>query len=195
MFITGFPQKYNYLDISQWIINRFGDIENLRFIHHLTGLTFIAFFMIHVIINYIGLIIYKWHPTMTVSKKDFRDLVIDLKYFLGINNIPAKCDRYNYKQKFQYWSVFISTLIMILSGLIMLCPIFFTQFLPGLIIPLAKLIHTNQFVVFYIIALWHLYDNIFSPNSAPIDTSIFTGYITKEKLLKEHPLDRGHKKI
>ena len=189
MLVTGFPQTYYTLDISKWIILKTGGIGNLRIIHHSVGFIFLLFFIIHIFINTIGITKYKWKPTILITKEDFKNLLDDLRYFLGISNIPARCSRYSYKQKFQYWSVFISAFIMIISGFIMQYPIFFTQFLPGESIPLAKIIHANQFVVFYIIALWHLYDNIFSPDVAPIDTSIFTGYISKERMLKEHPLD------
>jgi formate dehydrogenase gamma subunit len=191
MFVTGFSQKYSNLDISIWFISKVGGIENLYIIHHTFGVIFIILFVIHIFISVIGVTLYKWQPTMLISYDDFSNLVDDLRYFLGIKNIPAKCGRYNYKQKFQYWSVFICTLIMIIPGLVMLYPFFFTHFLPGQIIPLAKLVHSNQFIIFYIIALWHLYDNVFSPEALPLDTSIFTGYISKERMLKEHPLEEN----
>lgn len=189
MFITGFSQKYYDLNISIWFISKLGGIENVRFIHHIFGFIFILLFISHILISILGLSLHKWKATMLIAKDDFKSLVDDIKYFLGIRNTPARCGRYNYKQKFQYWSVLISTFIMIFSGLIMLYPIFFTYFLPGESIPLAKIIHTNQFIVFYIIALWHLYDNIFSPEALPLDTSIFTGYISKDRMLREHPMD------
>ncbi len=59
--------------------------------------------------------------------------------------------------------------------------------LPGEIIPAAKVLHTNEaLVVFLIIAIWHIYNAIFSPEVFPLDTSIFTGYISKERMLREH---------
>jgi cytochrome b subunit of formate dehydrogenase len=131
MFITGFPQKYYTLDVSQWVITKASGIENLRIIHHSMGIIFILLFFIHILISTFGILKYNWKTTMFISHEDFKNLIDDLKYFLGLNNIPAKCGRYSYKQKFQYWSVFISSFIMILSGLIMLYPFFFTIFLQG----------------------------------------------------------------
>jgi hypothetical protein len=60
--------------------------------------------------------------------------------------------------------------------------------MPGEIIPAAKVLHTNEaLVVFLIIAIWHIYNAIFSPEVFPLDTSIVTGYISKERMLREHP--------
>ncbi len=100
------------------------------------------------------------------------------------------CDRYNYRQKFDYWSVLISSIIIIITGLILWFPIFFTKFLPGEIIPAAHVMHTNQgMVVFIIIAVWHIYNSVFSPDVFPIDTVIFTGYIPRVRMIQEHPIE------
>jgi formate dehydrogenase subunit gamma len=76
---------------------------------------------------------------------------------------------------------------MMLTGAILWFPAVVTKFLPGEIIPAAKVLHTNEaLVVFLIIAIWHIYNAIFSPDVFPLDTSIFTGYISKERMLREH---------
>jgi len=77
---------------------------------------------------------------------------------------------------------------MILTGAILWFPAVVTKFMPGEIIPAAKVLHTNEaLVVFLIIAIWHIYNAIFSPEVFPLDTSMFTGYISKERMLREHP--------
>jgi formate dehydrogenase subunit gamma len=76
------------------------------------------------------------------------------------------------------------------TGLILWFPAFITRFLPGEVIPAAKVLHTNQaFLMFLIIALWHIYNSIFSPEVFPLDTSIFTGYISRERMIHEHPVE------
>ncbi len=76
------------------------------------------------------------------------------------------------------------------SGLVLWFPMTFTRFLPGEVVPLAKALHSNEaLLLFIIIAIWHVYNAIFSPDVFPLDTSIFTGYISEERMQKEHPLE------
>ena len=105
-----------------------------------------------------------------------------------MENSPTRGGRYTYKQKFEYWGILTGLLLMILTGFILWFPSVVTMFLPGEIIPAAKVLHTNEaLVVFLIIAIWHVYNAIFSPEVFPMDTSIFTGYISKSRMLREHP--------
>ncbi|MDP2744725.1 MAG: hypothetical protein Q8P00_06650, partial [Dehalococcoidia bacterium] len=41
------------------------------------------------------------------------------------------------------------------------------------------------------IVVWHLYGAHLAPDRFPADTSIFTGKISRERALKEHPLEYG----
>jgi cytochrome b subunit of formate dehydrogenase len=132
---------------------------------------------------------------MFIKKSDFTNFIHDFKYYMGIINEPAKCDRYTYNQKFEYWGVFISIIIMLSSGLVLWFPIFVTQFLPGEIIAAAKIIHTNQAIIVFIITLWHIYNAMFNPAVIPLDKSIFTGYITEDRFLKEHPIEYEKKNL
>ena len=79
---------------------------------------------------------------------------------------------------------------MVLSGLLLWKPVFVTRFLPGEAIPAAKVLHSNEaLVVFLIIAGWHIYNAIFSPAVFPMNMSIFTGTISRERMKEEHLLE------
>jgi len=187
---TGLTQKFSSLGISHWLIFKLGGIDNVRLIHRYTGIVFLAITLLHIITALIGIIFKRWQPSIVINKKDFTDAIQNIRYYIGIENSPAICDRYDYKQKFVYWVVVISGLIMILTGLSLWFPTVITRFLPGEVIPAAKVMHTNQaFLVFLIIAIWHIYDSIFSPEVFPLDTTIFTGRISRERMIHEHPLE------
>jgi len=190
LVITGLTQKFYYLDISEYIIFHLGGIDYLRLIHRYTGLVFALMTFVHIFVALFGILSGRWGVTMKIEPKDFRDLIQNIKYYLGMEQYPAPCDRYSYRQKFEYWGVLTSAFIMIGTGLMLWFPIFFTRFLPGEFIPASQVMHANQgIVVFVIIALWHVYNSIFNPNIFPIDKTIFTGYISRERMLYEHPIE------
>jgi formate dehydrogenase gamma subunit len=188
--ITGLSQKFYSLDVSSWFIMHLGGIDSVRLIHRYTGIIFLGVVLAHIIIAMIGITVKKWTPSMLISKKDFKDVTHNIKYYLGMEDHPAICDRYSYRQKFEYWGVLIGAVIITFSGLALWFPVFITQFLPGEFIPAAKVLHTNQAIlIFIMIALWHIYNSIFNPEVFPLDTSIFTGYISRERMEREHPAE------
>ncbi|HXY54799.1 MAG TPA: cytochrome b/b6 domain-containing protein [Nitrospirota bacterium] len=185
---TGLSQKFYSLDVSQWLILHLGGIDNVRLIHRIAGVLASLGVITHLAIAAIGIVYLKWQPTMVISKKDFTDVVQNIRYYLGVEQSPARGGRYTYKQKFEYWGILTGMLLMMFTGIILWFPLTMTAFLPGEIIPAAKVLHANEaFVVFLIIAIWHIYNAIFSPDVFPLDTSILTGYLSKERMLREHP--------
>lgn len=185
---TGLTQRFYALDISQWIILHLGGIDAVRLIHRFAGVIFSFGVGTHVFIAAVGIVHKKWQPSMVITKKDFTDVVQNVRYYLGLEKSPTRGGRYTYKQKFEYWGILTGVLLMMLTGAILWFPAVVTKFMPGEIIPAAKVLHTNEaLVVFLIIAIWHIYNAIFSPDVFPLDTSIFTGYISKERMLREHP--------
>jgi len=186
--ITGLSQKFYSLEVSSWFIMHLGGIDSVRLIHRYTGMIFAGFVLTHIIVAIIGITVKGWTPSMLISKKDFKDITHNIKYYLGMEEHPASCGRYDYRQKFEYWGVLIGAIIIIFSGLALWFPVFMTRYLPGEFIPAAKVLHTNQaIVIFIMIALWHIYNSIFSPEVFPLDTSIFTGFISRERMEREHP--------
>ncbi len=185
---TGLSQRYYSLAVSQWIILHLGGIDSVRLIHRFTGMVFSLGVIAHVTAAAIGIVYRKWQPSMVITRKDFTDVVHNIRYYLGLENSPTRGGRYTYKQKFEYWGILTGVLLMMFTGVILWFPAVVTKFMPGEVIPAAKVLHTNEaLVVFLIIAIWHIYNAIFSPEVFPLDTSIFTGYISKERMLIEHP--------
>jgi formate dehydrogenase gamma subunit len=193
LVVTGISQKFHDSSWAEWIIMNLGGIDNARVIHRSTGLIFTILTLQHVIIASYGVIVKKWAPSMVINLKDFTDAVDNLKYYFGITDRPARCDRYDYKQKFEYWGVVIGGVLMILTGLTLWFPtsvFHLIPFLPGQIIPAAKAAHTNEaMLALLVIVIWHIYNSVFSPDVFPLDTAIFTGKISKERMIHEHPLE------
>jgi formate dehydrogenase subunit gamma len=187
---TGLSQLFYTFELSQWFVITLGGIDTVRIVHRVSGVVFACLIAEHVIIASWGVLFKKWEPSILINKKDFYDAAENLKYYFGLTNSPARCGRYNYKQKFEYWGILVGGLAMIVTGLTLWFPVFVARFLPGSVIPAAKALHTNvAMMIFFIIAVWHIYNAIFSPEVFPMDTSIFNGKISKERMVKEHPLE------
>ena len=190
LVVTGLSQKFFSLNVSQWLILTLGGIDTVRLIHRYAGVVFTLALSAHVLINVTGIILRKWQPSMLINKNDFTDAVHDIRYYSGLENFPSHCDRYGYKQKFEYWGILTGGLLMMATGIILWFPTTATRLLPGELIPAAKALHSNEaLVIVLLIAVWHIYNSIFSPEVFPLDTSIFTGYISGERMLREHPLE------
>jgi formate dehydrogenase gamma subunit len=191
---TGLAQSFFSLDISRWIITKLGGIDTIRLLHRSTGVVFVVATLSHVVIAATGVVLRRWQPSMVITISDFMDAIHDIRYYLGMENSPATCDRYTYKQKFEYWGILTGGLLMMSTGLILWFPVLVTRFFPGELIPVAKALHSNEaLVIVLLIAVWHIYNAIFSPEVFPLDTSIFTGYISRERMIHEHPIELARK--
>jgi len=99
-------------------------------------------------------------------------------------------DRYDYRMKFEYWGLVAGNIIMVLTGFVLYFPTVAARLVPGEIIPAAKVAHSNEgLMAFLVITIWHIYNAHLNPDVFPFDTSIFTGKISRARMLHEHPLE------
>ena len=193
LVVSGLSQRFHDSSAASWIVMTLGGIDNTRLIHRSTGILFAFLLLQHILIACYGVIVKHWPTSMIINLKDFSDAVDNLRYYFGMTEHPARCDRYDYKQKFEYWGVVVGGVLMAATGLTLWFPaqIFrLIPFLPGQIIPAAKVAHSNEaMLAFLVIVIWHIYNSVFSPEVFPLDTAIFTGYISKERMIHEHPIE------
>ena len=78
----------------------------------------------------------------------------NIKYYLGIENFPAASGKYNYTQKFEYWGILTGGLMMMGTGAVLWQPVFFTRFMTGELVPLAKLLHSEEALIVLLIIYW-----------------------------------------
>jgi formate dehydrogenase gamma subunit len=193
LVVTGLSQRYHDASWAQWVIVNVGGIDQARLIHRSTGVFMVALLAVHISTALYGVLMRNWRPTMIITKKDFTDVIENLKYYFGMSEHPARCDRFDYKQKFEYWGVVVGGVLMGMTGLILWFPTVAFQlipFLPGQVIPAAKALHSNEaMLAFLVIVVWHIYNAVFSPEVFPLDTAIFTGKISVARMIHEHPVE------
>lgn len=190
LVLTGLPQKFYGYELSQWLILGLGGIDSVRLIHRISGLWLTLVLVQHILVGMFGILLFKWRPSMYIHEKDFRDNTDNLRYYLRLRKYPASCDRFDYRQKFEYWGVVVGGILMGATGLTLWFPTLITRVVPAMVVPNARALHTNEaLLAFLVIIIWHIYHAIFSPEVFPLDTVILTGKISRERMVHEHPLE------
>jgi formate dehydrogenase subunit gamma len=190
LVITGLPQKYTDWPLATWTINQLGGIDSARLIHRSFAVAFVLLALYHVLEIGFMAVRGRLRPTMVPNLKDVFDALTMLRYSLGLASTPPRFDRYEYRQKFEYWGIVFGTTIMITTGLTLWFPIVVTKVLPGEFVAAAREAHGSEATLALLtIVTWHLYSVVLSPAAFPGDLSIFTGRISRERMKEEHPLE------
>ena len=188
--LTGLPQKFYTAGWAHTLVAALGGIDATRWIHRICGLTLALSTVVHFANAIYVMLSKRIGFTMVPTRKDFEDAILQLKYYLGLTEEHPHYDRYDYKQKFEYWGLIFGNLIIISSGLILFFPTTAAQIIPGELIPAAKMAHSNEgLLAFLTITIWHIFNAHLNPDVFPFDASIFTGKISRERMLHEHPVE------
>lgn len=188
--VTGFPQKFYDHQWAHTLIGWLGGVDTARWFHRAAGIMFGLLVVGHVGRLIVEVAMGKAALTMIPSKQDFRDAVQTLRYYFGAADKPARFDRFDYRQKFEYWGLLLGSAIVVGTGLVLLFPILTARVLPGEVIPAAYLAHSQEgLMAFLVVIVWHIYNAHLSPDVFPFDTSIFTGRISLDRMHHEHPLE------
>ena len=188
--LTGFPQKFYEARWAAVIVNAIGGLDRVRFLHRMAGLLFSVATIFHIVLITLLALMRRAGMTMVPTRRDFSDAIQQIGWYLGLAKEPAKFDRYDYRQKFEYWGMLIGSLVMVVTGLILYLPLLFTRFFPGEFVPVAQVAHSNEgLMAFLVVITWHIYNAHLSPDVFPFDTCIFTGKISVERMHHEHPLE------
>jgi len=186
LVITGLPQTQPNGHMSHAIIASFGGIGSIRLIHRIMGFTFVALLVAHVARGVTGAIHKRKIPEIVPRPDDLPKALQMLWHRLKGTPAP-KIGRFDFAEKFEYWGLFLGGMVMSVTGISLVWPELITTYLPGIVIAVTRTIHGYEatFAVLVVI-LWHTWGVILRPEVFPLDTSIFTGKISKERLKEEH---------
>lgn len=188
--LTGLPQEFFGTRWAQWLIVHLGGIDRVHWVHRCAGIVFALGTLEHISVVVFLAVTKRSQLSMVPTKRDFQDAIVTLNYYWGASEHQAQFDRFDYRQKFEYWGLFFGGTMMIVTGFILYAPALFTRFVPGELVPAAKVAHSSEgLLAFLIVIIWHIYNAHMSPEVFPFDTSIFTGRVEAERMQKEHPLE------
>lgn len=195
--LTGMSLKFAYTNWAKILSEIFGGFQSAGYIHRTAAVTMIIIFIIHIIYlfklkhkefgSWKALLIGK--NSMLFNKKDLRDLRDSLKWFLGLGERP-EYGRWTYWEKFDYFAVFWGMLVIGSTGLSLWFPEFFTRFLPGWIINVTTIIHSDEalLAVGFIFTV-HFFNTHLRPEKFPMDIVIFSGRVPLEEFKLDRPAE------
>lgn len=192
LVITGLPMKFNSVAASEWWVELWGGIGNIRAVHHTAAWVICILCVYHLgYILYSMLVQKKPFPTaMLPSVQDFVKFGQEFAYFIGLRKENPTWDRFNWREKFDYWAIFWGMPVMAASGFILMFPVLATRYLPGWAVSVAYTAHSHEaMLAFTWIFMVHIFFNHFSPSVFPLNKSIFTGRVPKDRYRSEHTLE------
>jgi cytochrome b subunit of formate dehydrogenase len=194
---TGMTLKFAYTSWAVFLSHLFGGFESAGYIHRVAAATMIFLFVTHII----DLVRRKrreygtWRAmllgsdSMVFNKKDLQDLIGNFKWFIGKGPRPDY-GRWTYWEKFDYFAVFWGMIVIGSTGLMLWFPEFFTLLLPGWLINVATIIHSDEALLATgFIFTVHFFNTHFRPEKFPMDIVVFTGRMTLEELKEDKPLE------
>ena len=206
LVITGMPLKFYYTSWAREVFHIIGGAEVARALHRLGALITFLYFFLHLA----AIVTSAWRnrrslrnpesgkieiarfwkaifggESMVPNLQDWRDFVAHQKWFFGRGQKP-QFDRWTYWEKFDYFAVFWGVFAIGLSGLIMWFPEFFCRFMPGWIINIALIVHSDEALLAagFIFTI-HFFNTHFRLEKFPMDTVIFSGRISKTEMIHE----------
>ncbi|RMD91098.1 MAG: hypothetical protein D6813_08150 [Calditrichaeota bacterium] len=193
--LTGMMLKFAGMPWAKFLANLIGGVKIAGLIHRFAAVITFGYFGYHLL----GLIKIKkqrrssWKDfvfgphSLMFNRQDLKDFWATMKWFVGIGSRPSY-GRWTYWEKFDYFAVFWGVTIIGLSGLMLWFPEFFTRFVPGWLINVAHIVHSDEalLAVGFIFTI-HFFNTHLRPESFPMDTVIFTGLVPVEEFKEFRP--------
>ncbi len=206
LVLTGMPLKFSDASWAPYLYTIFGGSKMAPTIHKITGAIMLILFVYHVI-RVVGQILTKQilplkkEGKMTVGRvttilvkqpmipnmKDAYDIIGLMKYLLYFTTVRPDGDEFTWKEKFDYWAPFWGMFVIGLTGLVIWNKVLATQIIPGEIINLCLIAHSDEALLAALfLFIWHWYNVHFSTSVFPMGTVFLTGYLPEDLMVEEH---------
>ncbi len=193
--LTGMTLKFSYTGWAVILSKLFGGFESAGYVHRFAALIMTSVFVTH-IIDLIRIkrkekksfkeMIFE-SDSMMFNKQDLKDFIGSLKWFLGLGERP-EYGRWTYWEKFDYFAVFWGIFVIGSTGLTLWFPELFTQFVPGWVINVTTIIHSDEALLATgFIFTVHFFNTHLRPEKFPMDIVIFSGRIPLEEFILDRP--------
>jgi cytochrome b subunit of formate dehydrogenase len=193
--LTGMSLKFSYTGWAVVLSKFFGGFESAGYLHRFAAVVMIGVFSTHLydLLKMKRKEFGSWKKllsgdySMVFNKKDLKDFIGSLKWFLGKGERPDY-GRWTYWEKFDYFAVFWGMIIIGSTGLTLWFPELFTRVFPGWFLNVATIIHSDEALLATgFIFTVHFFNTHLRPEKFPMDIVIFTGRIPLEEFKLDRP--------
>lgn len=197
LVLTGFPLKYHKTPLAEALINFWGGVAMAGYLHRAAALVLWVLFLYTVWASlrflFPGGKVKGWlarlfgPESLFFNLKDWEDVKGMFRWFFNRGEMP-RFDRWTYWEKFDFFAVFWGMFMIGISGLMLWLPEWFSYIMPGWMINVAAVAHSEEaFLAAIFIFTVHFFHNHLVPNKFPMESNIFTGRYTVSALKKERP--------
>ncbi|MGB7629878.1 MAG: hypothetical protein WBM29_02210 [Candidatus Deferrimicrobium sp.] len=190
LIFSGMPLKFPNFLLSRFVIGFLGGIQNSTIVHRI-GAGMLIYFMIHHLLYTILTRDGRRDFMLLLPKPgDAKDIVHNIRHFLGKVPDKPRFGRFSYIEKFDYWAVYWGCVIMIGSGLFLWFETDVMRFLPKYAVDMAHEMHSDEALLATLaIVIWHFYNVHFNPDRFPGTLLWWHGQLTEHEMKEEHPLE------
>jgi cytochrome b subunit of formate dehydrogenase len=196
---TGFAHKFPDAAWS-WPFRALSNGSYVRgMTHRVCGWTFAIFFVVH-LIALVGT--RRGHANLQALWfvwADFKDAIGQLAFNLGLRREPPPHRRWNYAEKAEYWALVWGSVVMIITGVMLIFTETVLRLLPKVWHDVAQVIHYYEALLATLaILVWHFYWVIFDPKEYPMNPAWLIGKKAPHKSRTVEPAregeenDKGH---
>lgn len=188
LVISGFSLRFNESWIATFFFGWDGGFEFRGVLHRYAAVVMIIVSIWHFIFLFTkrGTQLFK---DMIPTLRDFSEVWGMLLYFFDKRNHEPAFGRFSYGEKLEYWAGLWGNIVMIATGLLL----WFDNYVIHMfswsdaLLDVALVVHYwEAWLAFLAIMIWHLYNTVFRPSSAPMNTSWLTGNMPRAMFDHEH---------
>jgi cytochrome b subunit of formate dehydrogenase len=198
LVVTGVPLKYGTMPWARHAASLVGGFQTTSVFHRSFAILLILACLFHV-----GRVVQRvirrrrtgagWRATLLgpdsplPSGRDVLDLARMMRWFFGLGSKP-KFERWTYWEKCDYWATYLAMGLVAIPGLMLWFPNLFCLFLPGTVLNVAKLLHSEAALMAAgFVFMIHVFNTHMRPEKFPLDMSWFTGVVSEEHMIKSRP--------
>jgi len=195
---TGMSLKFSYTSWAAFLSRMLGGFETAGFIHRAAATVMFGIFVTHLWDlnrkrkrehggSLLALIFGR--DSMMFNRRDLRDFAGTIKWFVGAGPRP-QYGRWTYWEKFDYFAVFWGIFVIGSTGVMLWFPETFTRVLPGWLINVATIIHSDEALLATgFIFTVHFFNTHLRPEKFPMDTVVFTGRMPIAEFKRDKPAE------
>ncbi len=173
---TGFVHRFPDAFFS-WPFKLLADGNAARaLLHRVFGWAFIAFFSAHAVAMAATPAGRAHARALWFLRHDLQDALAQVLFNLGLRATPPPPRRWNYAEKAEYWALVWGSVVMAVTGAMLVFTEAMLRTWPKVLVDLAQVVHYYEALLATLaIVVWHLYWVIFDPAEYPMNPAWITG--------------------